>query len=252
MLNISTRLRVRSGDDALIGGFIITGSEAKRVIIRAIGPSLAQQGVNGALENPTLQLFTGGGESLAFNDNWRDTQQAEIEASTIPPGNGLESAIVQTLAPGNYTAVVRGAGDTTGIGLVEVYDLAQSAPATLANISSRGFVETGENVMIGGFIVGSSTRVVVRAIGPSLAAAGVAGALQDPMLRLVDVNGTEVRANDDWKSDQRAEIEATGIPPGDERESALVANLAAGSYTAIVRGKNNTAGVGLVEVYNVP
>ena len=255
LLNISTRLRVQTGENALIGGFIITGSEAKQVIIRALGPSLGSQGVSGALADPTLDLFDGAGEPITSNDNWKDTQQAEIEASTIPPGHDAEAAIIRTLQPGNYTAVVRGKNDSTGIGLIEVYDLAQGAQAQLANISSRGFVETGENVLIGGLIVGSGrgdTRVAVRAIGPSLGSQGVNGALADPTLELVDANGTTVRANDNWKSDQQGEIEALGIQPSNDLESALVASVGASNYTAIVRGNGNTTGVGLVEVYNVP
>ena len=250
LLNISTRLRVLTGENALIGGFIVTGTEPKRVLIRAIGPSLSSAGVQGALDDTTLELFAEG-QSLALNDNWRDTQESEIADTTIPPSNDLESAIVRTLDPGAYTAVVRGKNDTTGIALIEAYDLAQGAQSTLANISSRGRVETGENVMIGGFIVSGGARVVVRAIGPSLAEAGVADALQDPTLQLVDANGTEVRANDNWRSDQQAELEAIGIQPSDDRESALIAELGAGNYTAVVSGVANGTGVGLVEVYNV-
>ena len=254
LLNISTRLRVGTGENALIGGFIITGTEAKKVIVRGIGPSLASQGVGGVLENPTLELFDGAGEPIAFNNNWKDDQQGEIEESTIPPGNDLEAAIVRTLEPGNYTAVVRGQGDTTGIGLVEVYDLGAAAQSKLANISSRGFVEAGENVMIGGFIVGGGgegTRVVVRALGPSLADRGVEGALQDPTLQLVDANGSEIRANDNWRDSQQAELEALSIQPANDAEAALIAALGAGNYTAIVSGKDGGTGVGLVEVYNV-
>jgi hypothetical protein len=255
LLNISTRLRVGVGENALIGGFIITGSAAKKVIIRAIGPSLAGQDVTGVLMDPTLRLFDGAGEPIGFNDDWKDDQQGEIEASTIPPSHELESAIVRTLPPGNYTASVRGQDQSTGVGLVEVYNLAAGADAKLANISSRGFVESGENVMIGGFIVGpagnAGARVVVRAIGPSLSAQGVTGALENPTLELVDADGTILRANDDWRSDQQAELQAISIQPSDERESALIATLPSGNYTAIVRGKDGTIGVGLVEVYNL-
>jgi hypothetical protein len=238
-----------------IGGFIITGSEAKKVIIRAIGPSLAAQDVAGVLEDPTLELFDGASEPIAFNNNWKDDQHGEIEQSTIPPSDDFESAIVGTLQPGNYTAIVRGSGDGTGIGLVEVYDLSQAAPARLANISSRGFVEIGENVLIGGFIVGGSgeggARVVVRAIGPSLGNQGVEGALQDPTLQLLDSNGSEIFANDDWKDSQQAELEALNIQPSNDLESALIVTLSAGNYTAIVSGQSESTGVGLVEVYNV-
>lgn len=255
LLNISTRLRVGTGENALIGGFIITGTEAKKVIIRGLGASLANEGVAGVLQNPTLELVSGGGEPIASNNNWKDTQQAEIEASTVPPRNDLESAIVRTLAPGNYTAVVRGDGGGTGIGLVEVYDLASGTQSNLANISSRGFVETGENVMIGGFIIGGGggggARVLVRAIGPSLGAAGVNGALQDPTLDLVDGNGSVVRSNNNWKDSQQAEIQSSGVAPTDDRESALIANLSPANYTAVVRGANGSTGVGLVEVYNL-
>jgi len=257
LLNISTRLRVQTGDNALIGGFILTGTAPKRVIVRAIGPSLSDLGVQGALADPTLELRDGSGQLVAENDNWRTGgQEAEIIATTIPPTNDLESAIVVTLLANNagYTAIVRGKNDTTGIGLVEVYDLGQGANSKLANISTRGFVETGDNAMIGGFILGgagASSRVVVRAIGPSLGALGVAGALSDPTLELKDANGSTVMSNDDWRQTQEAEIIATGLAPTDNRESALVVSLPNGSYTGIVRGAGNTTGVGLVEVYNL-
>ncbi|MDQ6625159.1 MAG: hypothetical protein M3Y69_03315, partial [Verrucomicrobiota bacterium] len=252
LLNISTRLKVLTDDKALIGGFIITGTEPKKVIIRGIGPSLT--GVPGALQDPTLELFDDK-TSLATNDNWKQDQQAEIQASGVAPTKDAEAAIVRTLNPGNYTAVVRGKNNSVGIGVVEVYDLAQTAKAKLANISSRGFVDTGDNALIGGFIAGGSgggtnTKVVIRAIGPSLADAGVAGSLADPTLELKDANGSTVRGNDNWKDSQQAELEAIGIQPKKDAESALIATLPAGNYTAIVRGKGDTTGVGLVEVYN--
>jgi hypothetical protein len=257
LLNISTRMRVLAGDNVLIGGFIVTGSDAKKVIVRGIGPSLTSQGVPGALADPTLELHDSTGATIASNDNWKDTQQADIQATGIPPSNDLESAIVATLPANNsaYTAILRGKNNTTGVGLVEAYDLDQAANSKLANISTRGFVDTGDNVMIGGFILGpsgaSSAKVIARAIGPSLTASGVANALQDPTLELHDANGTTIASDDNWKDTQQSEIEATGIPPTDDRESAIVATLAPGNYTAIVRGKNNTTGVGLVEVYNL-
>ena len=257
LLNISTRLNVQTGENVLIGGIIITGAEPKKVILRAIGPSLGAQSVEGALQDPMLELFDNAGEPIATNDNWKLDEQTEIEASTIPPSDDAEAAIVRILAPGNYTAVVSGKNASTGIGLIEVYDLAQSASSQIANISSRGFVEAGDNALIGGFIAGGSdggtpARVVVRALGPSLADQGVTGALADPTLELIDANGSTVRANDDWKTSQQIELEALGIQPTHDAESALIATLPSGNYTAVVRGNGDTTGVGLVEVYNVP
>ena len=252
LLNIATRLRVQEGENVLIGGFIITGTDPKKVVIRGIGPSLAQF-FNGTLADPTLQLFQGN-TPLASNNDWREAE-AEIAATGIPPSHDKESAIVRTLAPGNYTAILGGNGGSTGIGVVEVYDLDQNANSQLANIASRGFVDIGDNVMIGGLIVGpaggASARVVVRAIGPTLGNFGIAGALQDPTLELVNSNGVVLRGNNNWTDTQQTEIEATGLQPGDNRESALIETLAPGNYTAIVRGAGNTTGVGLVEVYNV-
>ena len=261
LLNISTRMRVLNGDQVLIGGFIVTGTDPKKVIIRGMGPSL--QGVGVTLSDPTLELHQGDA-IIATNDNWKtkpdgSSQQAEIEATTIPPTNDLESALVATLTPGPYTAILAGKNGGTGVGLVEVYDLAQAANSKLANISTRGFVDTDNNVMIGGLIVGGGTgvgtaQVMVRALGPSVP---VPGALGDPTLELHDGNGTTISTNDNWKindqtgQSQEADIRATTIPPPNDSESALIATLAPGNYTAIVRGKNNTTGVGLVEVYNL-
>jgi hypothetical protein len=259
LLNIATRLRVQTGDNVLIGGFIITGTDAKKVLIRGIGPSLANFGITDALGDTTLELYQGT-TLLASNDNWKvrsdgSSQQAEIEATTIPPTNDLESALVATLAPGNYTAVLRGKNNLTGIGVVESYDLDQAANSKLANIATRGFVDTDDNVMIGGLIVGghngSGARVLVRAIGPSLTAFGVPGALSDPTVELRDGNGSKVAENDDWKNTQQTEIQATTLAPTNDLESAVLTTLPAGNYTAIVRGFDNTTGIGLVEVYNV-
>jgi hypothetical protein len=257
LLNISTRLRVQTGDNVLIGGFIITGTDSKRVLVRGIGPSLAQF-FTGFLADPTLELHGPGTFATITNDNWKtrsdgSSQQAEIEATGIPPTNDLESAITGTLTPGAYTAILRGKDNTTGIGVVEAYDLDLAANSKLANISTRGFVETGDNVMIGGFIAGNGvTKVIVRAIGPTLSNFGISGALQDPTLDLVNSNGVVIRSNNDWRESQQAEIIATGLQPGDDRESALVETVAPGNYTAIVRGNGNTTGVALVEVYNIP
>ena len=202
----------------LIGGFIVVGTDPKKVIIRAIGPSLTAFGVPNALADPILELHKPD-NTVVTNDNWRDTQEQEIIDTTIPPTNDLESAIVATLDPGPYTAIVSGKNNGTGIGLVEVYDLDQAANSELANISTRGFVDIGDNVMIGGFIVGDgvSTTVVVRAIGPSLAGAGVANPLLNPTLELHDTDGTQIAFDDDWKDTQQAEIEAAGLAPTDDR-----------------------------------
>jgi hypothetical protein len=253
-VQISTRLTVGTGDNVLIGGFIIVGNGTTRVLIRAIGPSLAP-GVPNVLADPILELREGG-TLLASNDNWEDTQGYPIRDTQVPPTNNLESAILAFLSPGAYTATVRGQNGTTGNALVEVYDLGIAAfeprgDARLANISTRGTVLTGDNVIIGGFFVrpeapATSTRVVVRAIGPSLP---VPGALGDPTLELHDGNGGLIDANDNWRSDHEAEIIATTIPPSNDLESAIVRNLTPGPYTAIVQGSSGTTGVGLVEVY---
>jgi hypothetical protein len=250
LANISTRLRVGSGDNAMIGGFIITGTARKTVIVRGIGPSLP---VPGALADPVIEVHGSSGELFATNDNWRDGFYATQVASTLPPANDLESALWGILDPGAYTVVVRGNNDATGIGLFEVYDLDPTVDSKLANISTRGFVETGDNVMIGGTIITGSapTRVLLRAIGPSLTNFGVPNALQDPTLELHDGNGALMASNDNWRSDQEAEIIATGIAPSNDLESAIVRNLMPGNYTAIVRGMNNTTGVALVEAYGL-
>jgi hypothetical protein len=215
---------------------------------------LTNFGIPGALADPVLELHGPGAFATITNDNWRDTQEAEIQATGIAPSNDLESAIVATLPPGAYTAIVRGSSDGTGVGLVEAYDLTSAAGAQLANISTRGFVDSGDNVMIGGFILGNGSanaRVLIRAIGPSLAVFGVPNALGDPTLELHTNNGDIIAANDNWRDTQQAEIEATGIPPSDDRESAIIGTLAPGAYTAILRGKNDTTGVALVEAYQL-
>ena len=253
MVNISTRAHVLSGDSVAIGGFIVTGTVPKRVIIRGIGPSLGALGVTGVLSDPTLELVRNG-VVLAANDNWRETQESEIVATGIPPGDNLEAAIVRTLDPGSYTAILRGKNNGTGIGLVEVYDLQASADSRLANISTRAVVEAGDNVLIGGIIGGgngSQPRVLIRAIGPSLANFGVPNALQDPLLELHDSNGALINSNNDWQSDHQAEIQATGLAPTNPLESAILATLLPTNYTAIIRGANNSTGVALVEAYHL-
>ena len=250
LANVSTRLPVQIGDNALIGGFIVTGTQPKKVIIRALGPSVPTPGT---LADPTLELFSGS-TLLETNDNWEDSpnKQAIID-STIPPSNKLEAAIVRTL-PANgtgYTAIVRGANNGTGIGVVEAYDLDRNVDSKLANISTRGSVQTGDDVLIAGTIIlgEAAQKVLVRAIGPSLT---VPGKLEDPILELRDANGGLVRGNDNWRTGgQEQEIINTTIPPPNDLESAIVATLPAGgaSYTAIVRGVNDTTGVAVVEVY---
>jgi hypothetical protein len=244
--NISTRLRVEEGDNALIGGFIVTGTQAKRLIVRAIGPSLP---VDGALADPKLDIYDGDGQLIGSNNNWREAANAqEISDSGIPPSHDLEAAVLGSVNPGAYTAVVSGANGQAGVGLVEVYDLDRAVDSKLANISTRGVVHAGDDVMIGGFIIqgAQDQKVIVRALGPSLP---VGDKLPDPQLELYDASGTLVRSNDDWRSEQAAEIIATGVAPTDELESAIVATLPPSSYTAIVRGVNGATGVGLIEVY---
>jgi hypothetical protein len=265
LLNISTRARVLTEEQRVIAGFIITGTEPKKVLLRGMGPSL--NGVGVILSDPTLELLQGS-TTLATNDNWKTrtdgtSQQAEVEGTTIPPANELESAIVTTLSPGTYTAILAGKNGGTGVGLMEVYDLAQPADSRLANISTRGFVDKDDNVLIGGLTVrrgnvGARARVLIRAIGPSLTNSGIQDPLPDPTLELHDGNGTTTATNDNWKindqtlQSQEAEVRATTIPPPNDLESAIITTLPPGIYTAVVRGKNNATGIGLVEVYNLP
>jgi hypothetical protein len=253
--NISTRMAIGNGDNALIGGFIITGSRNKTLMIRGIGPSLSNVGINGALPDPFIELHNSAGATIATNDNWGDSEvKRAILDSTIAPTNSFESAIVATLPADAYTVVVRGVGNTTGIGLVEVYDLDTSVGSNLANISTRGFVDTGDNVMIGGTIVTgtSSTNVLIRAIGPSLTNFGVPNALQDPTLELHNTQGNIIASNDNWMdSPDAAAISATTLQPTDNRESAILKTLSPGAYTAVVRGTGNSTGVALVEAYQL-
>jgi CSLREA domain-containing protein len=254
--NISTRVRVLGGDNALIGGMIVTGTASKKVIIRALGPTLTDFGLVGALTDPNLELFQGD-TRIGVNDDWKNgTQQTEIAASGLAPNKDAESAIIATLTPNQpYTAIVRGKNGETGIGVVEAYDLDQAAPSKLANISTRGFVDVDENVMIAGLTVipgnGSNAKVLVRALGPTLGDFGVPGVVADPTLDLVSSNGTVLRSNNNWRTSQQSEIQAAGLGPAHDEEAALVELLPPAAYTAIVRGNNRTTGVGLVEVYNI-
>jgi hypothetical protein len=254
--NFSTRASVQTGPGVTIAGFIITGTGPKSVVVRGLGSTLAQPPFNvpGVLADPTLQLFDSGGHPFWFNDNWKDTQQAQIQSTGLAAPNDLESGILQILQPGNYTAILSGKNGTTGVGLVEVYDVATGVLAELTNVSTRGFVGTGDNVLIGGFIASGSTQVVVRGLGPTLAQPqfGVSGALADPVVTLVDGNGNVVQTNDNWKNTQAAAIQATGKAPPNDLEAAILAPVAAGNYTAILSGNNGGTGIGLVEVYKLP
>jgi hypothetical protein len=247
---------VGTGENVLIGGFIVQGSEPKRVIFRGIGPSLAARGIGGVLGDPVLDLHDSTGAIVATNDNWQESAQAnEILATTVAPTNYYEAAIVATLAPGTYTAVVRGAGNATGVALIEGYDLDGNA-TRLVNISTRGQVGLNEDALIGGLIVqgNNSKKVIVRALGPSLGvgAHAIAGALPNPTLELRNAAGDLLYDNDDWRNGpQEAEIVASTVPPRDAAEAAIVATLNPGSYTAIVRGVNGGTGVGLVEVFDL-
>lgn len=251
LLNVSTRTSVQNGENVMIGGFIIKGNKAKKVIIRGLGPSLARAGIAGAMSDPILQLYDSRGSLIGSNDNWT-TRRNEVLATGIPPSNNLESAIVKTLQPGNYTCVLQSKTGVPGVGLFELYDL-DVASSRLANISTRAKVGLGESVVIGGFIIGGDqpTKVIIRALGPSLARSGISNALQDPKLELHGPTGSLIFANDNWRSAQQQQIIATAIPPTDNREAAIVATLQPGNYTAVVRGAGSFTGVALVEVYNL-
>ncbi len=269
--NISTRGFVQTVDNVMIGGFIVQGTEPKTVIIRAIGPELTPFGVPNVLADPTLDLHNSAGTMIASNDNWQTTiiggiitadQVSAIQNSGHAPTESSESAIIATLSPGNYTAIVRGVNNTTGNALVEVYDISPENTSILVNISTREFVQTGDNVMIGGFIVqgSESKRVIIRAIGPELIPFGVPNVLADPTLDLHDGAGTLIASNNNWQTtiiggiitaDQVSAIQNSGHAPTESSESAIIATLPPGNYTAIVRGVNNTTGNALVEVYDL-
>jgi hypothetical protein len=256
-LNISTRMRVDSGNNVLIGGFIITGNAPKDVIVRGIGPSLAALGISGFLSDPTLELRAASGALIQTNDDWQGdlAQAAQITAGGLALQHPKESGIAVRLYPGSYTGILAGKNQTTGIGLVEAYDTGQTADSYLANISTRGFVVTGDNVMIGGFILGgaNNTRVAARGIGPSLARFGLSPVLADPTLELHDGNGATVVSNDDWQDDPASASQLTflGLAPSDTTESGIFQSLPPGAFTAILAGKGGGTGIGLVEIYNV-
>ena len=261
LLNLATRARVLTGDRSSIAGFIIVG-EGKPILVRGLGPSLTANGVPGALQDPVLELYQGS-TLLKTNDNWRvddktgNSQENEIQNAGLAPTDDRESAIAFFPEAGTYTVVLHGKNNTTGVGVTEIYDLfAESANSALGNISGRALVDTGDNALFAGFISGAGgggpTKIVVRGIGPSLTAAGVPGALQDPILDVFNSNGAIVATNDDWKTGlQQSEIQATGLAPSDDREAAIIGIFPPGNFSAIVRGKNNTAGIGLAEIFNV-
>jgi phosphatidylinositol-3-phosphatase len=252
MLNNSTRLRTGSGNDVLIGGFIIAGQTKRKIIVRGLGPSLKINGtaIPGTLPDPVIELHRSDGAVAAANNDWKDTQQAEIQASGLAPLDDREAAISALLDPGNYTVVLSGRNNGVGLGLVEVYDIDQTSGARLLNLSARGRVQTGDDVMIGGVILGGAdySRVIFRGLGPSVP---VAGRLADPILELHDGNGAVIGSNDDWREAQRAEIQTSSLAPADDREAAIIGNFAPGHYTVILRGKNETTGIGLVEAYKL-
>jgi len=250
-------MRIQTGDNVGIGGFIITGSAAKHVLLRAIGPSLTRYGVTDVLADPVLELHGPGAFVTIINDNWKDSQQAAIQATGIPPTNDFESAIDATLPPGAYTAIVRGKNNTSGVALIEVYDLNQGVASKLANLSTRAYVSTGENIVIAGFLLSNYPgldRVVVRGIGPSLAPGilPTSVVLANPTLELRDNNGALLIANNDWQDNpaQAAEITAAGLAPANNLESGIAATLPPGLYTALLAGLDNGTGIGVVEVYD--
>jgi hypothetical protein len=256
LVNISTRMKVGSGQNVLIGGFIIQGLQSKTLVLRAIGPSLSASGVTNVLADPVLEIHDATGGIVASNDDWHDGLKAsQIQQAGLAPTDSLESAVLVTLAPGSYTAVVSGYGNTIGNGLVEAYEM-DSNTTRMVNISTRGRVGGASEPMIGGLITqgGTSKKVIIRALGPSLGIGlnAVAGALSDPVLELRDGSGNLLAVNDDWgTSDQVADILGSTIPPVNSLESAIVTTLGAGNYTAIVRGLDGTSGVALVEVFDL-
>ncbi len=249
--NLSTRVQVGTLQNVAIAGFMITGDEPKEVILRGIGPTLAPSGVPSPVADPILELYNSSNMVIAMNDNWRDTQAGEIIGTGLPPQNDLESAIVRTLPPGSYTVMERSKSAGLNIGLIEVYDVNRGSASQLANMSTRGNVGTGANVLIGGLIIAgsTSTEVIIRAKGPSLTT--VPGALADPTLELFDSNGMSLAFNDNWRDTQEITISQRNLAPENNAESAIFRVLAPGGYTAIVRGKSNSTGVGLVEFFRV-
>ncbi len=255
VLNLRTRSLVSGGDNALIGDFMVTGTEPKTMVLRALGPSLSGSGLSGVLANPVLNLYNASHTLIARNDNWQsDPHHADIQKNGLAPPELLESATLQTLAPGAYTVVVSGKNGAHGIGVIELYDLSPLSNSKLAKMSGRGYAGTGDNVLISRFVVGDvdSATVVVRALGPSLGALGVSNPLSDPVLTIYDSSGSVIASNDNWLDNVNwIDIQKNALSPPNERESALVLHLPPGGYTAIVRGANGATGNALVEVYDL-
>jgi len=253
LANLATRVQVGAAENVAIAGFIITGNSSKQVVVRGLGPSLTSAGVQGALSDPLLELYDSGGNLFASNNDWQQNQAQALRDANLAPANDLESALLLALTPSAYTAIVRGNGNAMGIGLVEVYDLQPSATSKLGNLSTRGLVGSGQNVMIGGAIVTGpdNARVVFRALGPSLASVGIPSALSDPQLDLFDGNGVKIFSNNNWKDSQQSAIASTGLSPSNDLESAIVRDLVPGNYTAVVSGVNGATGVALVEAYHL-
>ncbi len=252
--NISTRASVQTGQGVAIAGFTITGTLPKQIVIRGLGPSLGNFIPNEIfLNDPGLSLYDSSGALIFSNNDWKDTQQGAIQATGLAPSFDVESAIRITLQPGRYTAILSATGHLQifGLGLVEVYDMNPGTSAELTNVSTRGRVGGGDEVMIAGFISNGSTQVLVRGLGPTLAQLGVLDALADPVVTLVDGNGNVVLTNDNWKDTDEAAITATGKAPPNDLEAAILAPVAAGNYTAILSGNGGATGIGLVEIYKL-
>ncbi len=248
--NISSRVFVQTGDDVLIGGFIVQGTMPKAVVLRALGPSLAKAGVSRVMSDPVLDVRDASGALLVSNDSWTVADAPALSYLGLAPSDGDEPAVLLTLPPGAYSAVVHGKENHHGVSLFELYNL-DHTQGSVVNISTRGRVQTGDQIMIGGFILGGSTvtDVIVRALGPSLIPKGVPDALLDPTLDLYDSEGTLVASNDDWRSTQERAILGTSLAPTDDHEAAIVKTLAPGAYSALIRGSGNTTGVALFEVF---
>jgi hypothetical protein len=248
---------VETDDKLMIGGFIVTGNVPKKVAIRGMGPALASFGITDFLADPFLELRGPGGAVLQSNDNWKDSQQAEIQSLGLAPNDNREAVIVTTLTPGSYTALLTGKGGTTGVGLVEIYDVNPGAASELGNLSTRGFVQGSNSVLIAGFILGGNNtgndRIAIRGLGPSLSQFGLNPVLADPTLELHDSNGATLITNDDWESDavSAANLVLFNLAPTNPKEAGIFTTLPPGTFTAILAGKNGGTGIGTVEVYNL-